>query len=58
MTTNYEDILGKTYGDWRVASIRAPNSRWPWAWVVNVKNPAVQARMSVKGVRDGSLNKA
>ena len=36
---------GKT---WRVSVIRAEHPDKPWAWMVNVKKPAEQVRLSLK----------
>ncbi len=40
------DLIGKVYGKWRVAAIINAGP-WPWAWLVRVGNPQVQARISV-----------
>lgn len=33
---------------WKVASIRADHPAKPWAWLVNVKKPMEQVRLSMR----------
>ncbi len=34
--------------DWRVSAIRADHPAKPWAWLVNIRKPAEQVRLSMK----------
>jgi hypothetical protein len=46
------EYLGRTFGEWKVASVHAVGTSHPWCWVVRVKTPDVQARMPVACLGD------
>lgn len=37
--------------DWRLAAI-IPADPWPWVWLVNRRDPEVQARVSLRAWRE------
>ena len=39
-------MTGEVYGQWRVAAV-LNSGPWPWAWLVKIDAPMIQARISV-----------
>ena len=44
-------MVGEVYGNWRVAAVMNTGP-WPWAWLVRVDMPMIQARVSVRSLPD------
>ncbi len=44
-------MVGETYGKWRVAAVMNTGP-WPWAWLVRIDKPTIQARVSVRSLPD------